>query len=105
MMACQDDLMKQEQLSNSIFSEAKLPIEISNNNGQVILSVTDKAGQKHIFQGEKATNTQALTDYSWSYQPENTKSRLFLTLQTTVYRLIQVVTAKAPLGKLKTIRL
>ena len=65
MMACQDDLMKQEQLSNSIFSEAKLPIEISNNNGQVILSVTDKAGQKHIFQGEKATNTQALTDYSW----------------------------------------
>lgn len=105
MMACQDDLMKQEQLSNSIFSEAKLPIEISNNNGQVILSVTDKAGQKHIFQGEKATNTQALTDYSWSYQPENTKSRSFLTLQMTVYRLIRVVTAKAPLGKLKTIRL
>ncbi|EXB80170.1 META and DUF4377 domain-containing protein [Acinetobacter baumannii] len=78
MMACQDDLMKQEQLSNSIFSEAKLPIEISNNNGQVILSVTDKAGQKHIFQGEKATNTQALTDYSWSYQPENTKKPIVL---------------------------
>lgn len=64
MMACQDDLMKQEQLSTSIFNEAKLPIEISNTNGQVILTVTDKTGQKHIFQGQKAVNTQALTDYS-----------------------------------------
>ena len=53
MMACQDDLMKQEQLSTSIFNEAKLPIEISNTNGQVILTVTDKTGQKHIFQGQK----------------------------------------------------
>ncbi|MFW1844962.1 META domain-containing protein, partial [Acinetobacter pittii] len=42
MMACQDDLMKQEHLSTRIFNEAKLPIEISNPNGQVILTVTDK---------------------------------------------------------------
>jgi hypothetical protein len=44
----------------------------------VILTVTDKTGQKHIFQGQKAVNTQALTDYSWSYQPENTKKPIVL---------------------------
>jgi hypothetical protein len=31
-----------------------------------------------IFQGQKAVNTQALTDYSWSYQPENTKKPIVL---------------------------
>ncbi len=68
----------------------------------MILTVTDKTGQKHIFQGQKAVNTQALTDYSWSYQPENTKNQSFLTLQMIVYLSQQVVTAKAQLGKLKT---
>ena len=49
---CQDDLMKQEQSSNSIF-RSEITIEISNNNGRVILSVTDKAGQSIFSKAKK----------------------------------------------------
>ena len=78
MMACQDDLMKQEQLSRSIFDETKLPVEITTQAGQAVLTITDHKGLKHIFHGEKIINTQALTAYTWSYQPKTTTKPIVL---------------------------
>lgn len=78
MMACADDLMQQERLSADIFSEKKVPFEISTVNGQAILTVTDSKGQKHVFTGAKVTNNNVLTNYTWSYQPADTKRPIVL---------------------------
>jgi len=78
MMACADDLMQQERLSADIFSEKKVPFEISTVNGQAILTVTDSKGQKHVFTGAKVTNSNVLTNYTWSYQPADTKRPIVL---------------------------
>lgn len=56
MMACADDLKQQEQLSMAIFSEKKVPFEISTTNDQAILTVTGEKGQKYMFTGTKETN-------------------------------------------------
>ncbi|MCU4501675.1 META domain-containing protein [Acinetobacter sp. WU_MDCI_Abxe161] len=54
LMACVDnDLKKQEGLAIEIFSEKKVPFEISTVNDQAILTVTDSKGQKHVFAGTK----------------------------------------------------
>lgn len=55
LMACADDLKQQEQLATEIFSEKKVPFEMSTANGQAILTVTDEKGQKHLFTGTKET--------------------------------------------------
>ncbi|MCH7395297.1 META and DUF4377 domain-containing protein [Acinetobacter dispersus] len=78
MMACADDLMQQERLSAEIFSEKKVPFEISTVNGQAILTVTDAKGQKHVFTGAKVANSNVLTNYTWSYQPADTKRPIVL---------------------------
>ena len=77
-MACADDLMQQERLSADIFSDKKVPFQISMMNGQAILTVTDSKGQKHIFTGAKVTNSNVLTNYTWSYQPADTKRPIVL---------------------------
>ncbi|ENU30499.1 hypothetical protein F991_01635 [Acinetobacter sp. CIP-A165] len=77
-MACADDLMKQERLSADIFSDKKVPFQISTMNGQAILTVTDSKGQKHVFTGAKVTNSNVLTNYTWSYQPADTKRPIVL---------------------------
>lgn len=52
MMACADDLMQQERLSSEIFSDKKIPFEISMLNGQAILTVKNSKGQKYTFIGQ-----------------------------------------------------
>ncbi|WAU77456.1 META and DUF4377 domain-containing protein [Acinetobacter sp. TR3] len=78
MMACADDLMQQERLSADIFSEKKVPFTLSTQNDQAILKVTDSKGQKHVFTGSKIVNTSVLTNYTWSYQPTDTKKPIVL---------------------------
>ena len=78
MMACQSDLMKQEQLSSSIFNEARSNFDISLANGQAILTITDTKGQKHVFKGSKMLEHSALTSYNWTYQPEGSKEPILL---------------------------
>lgn len=53
IMACADDLMKLEGLSVELFSEKKIPFEISTQNNQAILTITDGQGQKYMFTGTK----------------------------------------------------
>lgn len=53
MVCADDDLMKQEDLSVEIFSEKKVPFEISTVKDQAILTLTDEKGQKHVFTGVK----------------------------------------------------
>ncbi|GAB03122.1 MULTISPECIES: META and DUF4377 domain-containing protein [Acinetobacter] len=78
MMACADDLMQQERLSSDIFSEKKVPFAISTLNGEAILTVTDSKGQKHVFAGTKVESNNVLTNYTWSYQPAETKRPIVL---------------------------
>lgn len=78
MKACQTDLMKQEQWSAAVFNEAKNKIEISTASQQAVLTLTDKQGQKHVFQGDKVMNTTALTNYTWTYQPQGSPRPIVL---------------------------
>lgn len=78
MMACSDDLMQQERLSADIFSEKKVPFQVSTSDNQAILTVTDSKGQKHVFTGVKMTESKLLTNYTWSYQPTETKKPIVL---------------------------
>uniref|UniRef100_UPI0025DB28B7 META and DUF4377 domain-containing protein n=1 Tax=uncultured Acinetobacter sp. TaxID=165433 RepID=UPI0025DB28B7 len=59
-------------------SEKKVPFTLSTQNDQAILTVTDNKGQKHVFTGSKIVNTSVLTNYTWSYQPTDTKKPIVL---------------------------
>jgi len=78
MMACEDDLMKQEQFSSNLLSKQKVPFEISTANGQATLTLTDAKGQKHVFAGTKVADSSLLSQYTWSYQPDSSKKPITL---------------------------
>ena len=51
MMACADDLMQQERFSADLLSDKKLAFQISTNQDQALLTLTDAKGQQHLFKG------------------------------------------------------
>ena len=69
------------------------------------MTVTDSKGQKHVFAGTKVESNNVLTNYTWSYQPAETKRPIVLNfLANDRLSQIQVVTALIPLGKLKMVK-